>query len=277
LIHGRAPLLDSVQRNIIPRYRGKALAADVDRGFLHGYSQSIDTKICQAHQERTMISPLLIVASLLCIAPAADESSHPFSAHDMLAMERISDPRVSPDGSRIVFTVRTTDLEENKGRTDLWLVRADATGLRRLTSHPSNDHNPRWARDGRAVLFLSSRSGSSQVWRIPVDGGEAEQVTDLALDAGNLILSPDGKHMAFTMEVFPDCHSVEDTKARLDEEAERKSTGLIYDRVFIRHWDTWKDGRRSHLFVMPSTGKGEPVDVMGNMDADTPSKPFGGP
>jgi dipeptidyl aminopeptidase/acylaminoacyl peptidase len=214
---------------------------------------------------------------MLCIATAADESSHPFSVHDMLAMERISDPRVSPDGSRIVFAVRTTDLEDNKGRTDLWLVRADATGLRRLTSHPSNDYNPRWTRDGRAVLFLSSRSGSSQVWRIPVDGGEAEQVTDLALDAGNLILAPDGKHMAFTMEVFPECNSAAGTKARLDEEAERKSTGRIYDRVFIRHWDTWKDGRRSHLFVAPSTGKGEPVDVMRNMDADTPSKPFGGP
>ena len=208
---------------------------------------------------------------------AAAGSSHPFSVHDMLAVERISEPRVSPRGGRIVFTVQTTDLEENKGRTDLWLVGADGTGLRRLTSHRSNDHNPRWTPDGKAVLFLSSRSGSSQVWRIPAGGGEAEQVTDLALDTGNLILSPDGKHVAFTMEVFPDCNSADGTKQRLEQQAKRKSTGRIYERIFVRHWDTWKDGRRSHLFVMPSTGKGEPVDVMGEMDADTPSKPFGGP
>ncbi|MHC4177946.1 MAG: S9 family peptidase [Planctomycetota bacterium] len=223
------------------------------------------------------LSLSLLMSGVLCVHAASDGSSHPFSVHDMLAMERISDPRVSPDGSRVVFTLRTTDLEENRGRTDLWLVRADGSGPRRLTSHAANDHNPRWMPNGKAILFLSGRSGSSQVWRISLDGGEAEQLTDLALDAGNLILSPDGRHMAFTMEVFPDCRSAEDTKKRLDQEATRKSTGRIYDRVFVRHWDTWKDGRRSHLFVMRPTGKGRPVDVMGDMDADTPSKPFGGP
>jgi len=220
---------------------------------------------------------LLVLAGLLGADPAAGASSHPFSVHDMLAMDRISDPRVSPDGSRVVLVVRTTDLKENTGRTSLWMVGADGTGLRRLTAHRSGDRDPRWTPDGKAVFFLSSRSGSSQVWRIPVDGGEAEQVTDLPLDAGNLILSPDGTHLAFTMEVFPDANSSAATKQRLDQRAKQKSTGRVYDRLFVRHWDTWSDGRRSHLFVMPATGKGRPVDVMGRMDADAPSKPFGGP
>jgi len=220
---------------------------------------------------------LLLTLSVTCINPVLAGTTHPFSVHDMLAMQRISDPRVSPSGERIVFTVKTTDLQENKGRTDLWLVSVDGTAVRRLTSHPNGDHDPRWTPDGEAVLFISGRSGSSQVWRIPVDGGEAEQITHLALDTANLIVSPDGKQIAFTMEVFPGCRSVEETKARLDREAKRKSSGRIYDRIFIRHWDTWKDGRRSHLFAMPSTGRGEPVDVMADMDADTPSKPFGGP
>jgi len=230
---------------------------------------------------------LLMLVGILSATPAADGAPHPFSVHDMLAMQRISEPQASPDGSRIVFTLRTTDLEANMGRTALWLVRSDGTGLRRLTSHPSNDHNPRWTPDGKAVLFLSNRSGSSQVWQIPIDGGEAEQVTDLALEVGNLILSRDGRHMAFTMEVFPDVPAADATKKRLDEQAQRKSSGRVYDRIFVRHWDTWADGRRSHLFVMPSAGatgewrwrpaSGTPVDVMANMDADTPSKPFGGP
>ena len=77
------------------------------------------------------------------------------------------------------------------------------------------------------------------------------------------------------MEVFPGSQGVEGTKQKLAEAAKRKSTGRVYDRIFVRHWDAWNDGRRSHLFVMPVTGKGEPVDVMPNMDADTPSKPFG--
>ena len=115
-----------------------------------------------------------------------------------------------------MFVVRTTDLEANAGKHSLWLARADGTGadgtgLRRLTSPRTNDRNPRWAPDGKTIFFLSTRSGSSQVWRISADGGEAEQVTDLPLDVDNLILSPDGRHLGFTMEVFPGT-SFEDTR-----------------------------------------------------------------
>jgi len=217
---------------------------------------------------------------LLCLivgafSPARAGETHPFSIQDMLAMDRISDPQVSPDGRYIVFVLRKTDLEANKGRTDLWLIGADGAGLRRLTTHPENDSNPRWAPDGKSIFFLSSRSGSSQVWRIRIDGGEAEQTTDLPLDAANLLVSPDGRRIAFTMEVFPDCNAAQ-TKEKLDEIDKRKTSGKIYDRIFVRHWDSWKDGRRSHLFVMP-TAAGVPVDVMLGMDADTPSRPFGGP
>ncbi len=204
------------------------------------------------------------------------QPTHPFSVHDMLAMDRISDPRVSPDGKWIVFVLRKTDLEENKRRTDLWLVSADRAELRQLTSHPENDSNPRFSADGKSVWFISNRTESSQVWRIHIDDKKAEQITEQPLDVGNLVVSADGEHIAFTMEVFPDCNSAECTKKRLDEIKERKAGGLIYDRTFIRHWDSWKDGRRSHLFVMPSSG-GKALDVMQGMDADTPSKPFGGP
>ena len=208
---------------------------------------------------------------------AADpDQSHPFSIQDMLAMDRLSDPQVSPDGEGVVFVLRKTDLEENKGLTDLWLVGADGNDLRRLTSHKAADSSPRWAPDGKSIWFISARSDSSQVWRIAIDGGEAEQVTRQPLDVANLIVPPDGRHIAFTMEVFPDCNTPNETKERLDEIESRKTSGRIYESIFVRHWDTWKDGRRSHLFVMPTAG-GKAVDVMIDMDADTPSKPFGGP
>jgi len=218
----------------------------------------------------------LYVNPVAAFSPVSSVQTHPFSVHDMLAMDRLSDPQVSPNGKWIVFVLRQTDLEANKGRTDLWLVGADGTSLRRLTSHPEEDSNPRWAPDSKSVFFISTRSDSAQVWRIQIDGGEAQQLTDLPLDVGNLVVSPDGKHIAFTMEVFPDCNSAAQTKDRLDEIKQRKTSGRIYEQIFVRHWDTWKDGRRSHLFVMPSAGV-DPIDVMQGMVADTPSKPFGGP
>ncbi len=204
------------------------------------------------------------------------EETHAFSVSDMLAMGRISDPQVSPDEKQLVFTLRTTDLDANRGRTDLWMVHIDGTGLFRLTSHPSSDFSPRWSPDGKIIWFLSSRSGSSQIWRIHPDGGEAQQVTDFPLDVSNLVVSPSGKYIGFTMEVFPDCKTIDCTKKKNEATEARKSSGRLYERLFIRHWDTWKDGRRSHVFVMPVSG-GDATDIMTGMDADSPSKPFGGP
>jgi dipeptidyl aminopeptidase/acylaminoacyl peptidase len=216
-----------------------------------------------------------VLLSLACgVAVAADET-HPFSVHDMQAMQRISDPQLSPGGTGVVFTVRTTDLEANRGRTDLWGV--SPRGVRQLTSHEASDSNPRWSRSGKHIYFLSTRSGSSQVWRLPVDGGEATQVTDLPLDITSFAISGDGTQLALSIDVFPECTTLACTREKLGAAAERKTSALVYERLFIRHWDTWKDGRRSHLFVLPATGEGEPVDVMAGMDADCPSKPFGGP
>ncbi len=225
-----------------------------------------------------MRSPTALSCALLVAlaAPAAAEETHPFSVHDLLAMERISDPQVSPDGKRVAFALRTTDLEANKGRTDLWLVGTDGSDLRRLTAHEAGDSSPRWAPDGKDVYFLSSRSGSSQVWAIRPDGGEARQVTKLALDVGGFAVSPAGDRLALALEVFPDCETVACTTERLEEREKSKVTGHVYDQMFVRHWDTWKDGRRSHLFTLSISGEGDPVDLTKGMNADAPTKPFGG-
>ncbi len=205
----------------------------------------------------------------------SEGTSHPFCVHDLWAMERISDPQVSPiDGAMIVFEKKVYDLDENKGRSDLWLVQTDGTGLRRLTNDPAGSTQPRWASDGAAVWFLSARSGSTQVWRIPIDGGEAEQITHEPLDVPHLVLSNDGRHFAYTMEVFPGS-TPEETKERLDEKEEAKATGRVYESLFIRHWDAWKDGRRAHVFVR-SLDSEQLIDVMKTLDGDVPSKPFGG-
>ena len=226
---------------------------------------------------RTLALACLLLLALVGNPPAAAGETHPFSVHDMLAMDRVSDPQVSPCGKYVAFTVRVTDLEANRGRTDVWMVGVDGTGLRRLTTHPENDWNPRWDPSGDGIFFLSSRSGSVQVWRLPLAGGEARQVTDLPLDVANLVVSPDGKHLAVTVRVFPECGGdLSCTKKKLEERENRKASGRLYTRLFVRHWDTWEDGRRSHVVVVDRDGK-HPVDVMAGMDTDTPSTPFGGP
>jgi dipeptidyl aminopeptidase/acylaminoacyl peptidase len=218
---------------------------------------------------------VLLFVLLLSHADSSGGRAHPFTVHDLLAMDRISDLVASPDGKRIAFSVRQTDLEKNKGHLDLWLINADGSGLRRLTNHEANSSSPRWAPDNQTLFFLSGRSDSSQVWKINVDGGEAQQVTNLPLDVGSFKLSPDGRHLAVSIEVFPELKKIEDTKKRLDEKEKARHTGQVYTQLMFRHWDAWKDGRRSHLFVIPTEG-GEPVDVLKGMKTDVPAKPFGG-
>jgi dipeptidyl aminopeptidase/acylaminoacyl peptidase len=237
--------------------------------------------LSQLQIQEILMRRLLLVPALLALAvPAATVAAaepHPFTVHDLLAMERISDPEPSPQGDKVAFELRTTDLEANKGRFDLWLVNVDGTGLTRLTSDPAADNNPRWSPDGKSLYFLSTRSGSSQVWRLPIGGGDPVQITKLPLDVSNLTVSPNGSRLAFSLDVFVDCPTLACTKERQDAQAKKKSSGRIYQggSGFFRHWDTWSEGQRSHLFVLPVAG-GEPVDVSKGLNADTPSKPFGG-
>ncbi len=218
---------------------------------------------------------ILVGMGLAGSTPAPAQQARAFSVEDLIAMDRIADPQVAPNGSRIVFVLSSLDREANRRRSDLWMVRTDGTGLRRLTTHEASDFNPRWSPDGGSVFFLSTRSGSAQVWQLPIGPGEAQQVTDLPLGVGNLIVSPDGASLAFTLDVFPDCTTLACTRTRLDEREAEKSSGQLYDEIFVRHWDSWKDGTRSHPFVM-SLADGAVRDVMAGMDADSPSKPFGG-
>jgi dipeptidyl aminopeptidase/acylaminoacyl peptidase len=118
------------------------------------------------------------------------------------------------------------------------------------------------------------------VWRLPLAGGEATRVTDLPLPVANLLVAPDGRRLAFTMEVFTDCDSLACTADRLAAREATAATGVVHDRLLFRHWDTWEDGRRSHLFTLPLAegggAAGDPVELAPGMDADVPSVPFGG-
>ncbi len=230
---------------------------------------------------RRALTVALALLWLLLAAGISRAGGRPFTVEDLVAMERVADPQPSPDGRRIAFVVTTMDLEANRGRSDLWVVGADGHGLRRLTTAAENDWNPRWA-DDHTLYFLSTRSGSAQVWRLDLRGGEAERVTDLPLDVVALQVGPGARALYLGIEVFPDCDDpVPCTARRLEERAARKASGMIFDRLFVRHWDRWEDGRRNHLFRLPlgEDGRpaGEPVDLMRGVDGDCPTEPWGGP
>jgi len=219
---------------------------------------------------------IIFCVAVVLSAGLCSAGQHPFTVHDLVAMERVSDPQPSPDGERIAFVVTTMDLEANKGRKDVWTVGTDGSDARALTADPANDWSPRWGSDG-SLYFLSSRSGSTQVWRWDFAGSTPVQITDLALDVGSLKVGPDGTALYLGMAVFPDCDDpIPCTVARFEERKASKTSGLIFDKLFVRHWDTWKDGTRNHVFRVPIGGNGAPLDLMKGVDGDCPTIPWGG-
>jgi acylaminoacyl-peptidase len=218
-----------------------------------------------------------LAALALIIVPGIAAAQRTFTAKDLVMLDRLSDPRLSPDGAMIAYQVRQTDFAANKAVTNLWLA---GSGSARAITSSGNNSSPRWRGDGRMLYFLSTRSGGSQVWRLDIaGGGDAQQVTHAPLDVGSFALSADGTHLLVSMDVFLDCDTPECTKQRLDERAARKSSGQQYEQMFVRHWDTWADGTRSQLFayVLDDQGlaRGTPVWITRGIDGDVPSKPFG--
>ena len=220
--------------------------------------------------------PALAEAPAASPAPAASaQAREAFDYNAMISANRLGDPQVSPDGRWVVYSVTTTDVAANRRAGALFVMDLQAPGEgRRLAINEGGANTARWGSDGK-LYFLSGRSGSSQVWRADADGTNPVQVTSLPLDVNAYRLSPDASQVAVSLAVFPDCETLACTVDRSKAVSDDPSTGQVYHRMFVRHWDTWADGTQNHLFVVPTAGGRDPVWVTRGFDGDTPSKPFG--
>jgi len=214
-------------------------------------------------------------------APAAvpAQATDAFDYRDMISANRLADPQVSPDGRWVVYAVTTTDVTANKRTGSLYMMDLrDGGEGRKLAISEGGANTARWGSDGK-LYFLSGRSGSSQLWRADADGTLPVQVTDLALNVNAYRLSPGADKVAVSLAVFPECGDIACSVDRAKAVADDPSTGQVYDRMFVRHWDTWADGTQNHLFVQSigadGRATGTPVWVTKGFDGNTPSKPFG--
>ncbi|WP_226426687.1 S9 family peptidase [Xanthomonas sp. MWU16-30325] len=229
---------------------------------------------------RYAVLPLCLLTALPSLAAARG-----FDVRDMVALDRVSSPTLSPDGSVLVFAKRQAKSSNGKPATGLWtrnLRTRDAAPPRRLTPDGWNVNSPALSPDGKTVYFLSSKSGTQQLYAQPLAGGAPQQLTAFAVDVDSYKLSPDGKRIAFSAGVLQDCGSdLGCTKSKLANLKSAKASGVVYDQLFVRHWDTWNDGRRNTLFVadLPAAG-GKAVAgasaISATLAGDAPSKPFGG-
>src|SRR2546426_718884 len=228
---------------------------------------------------------------LLCVLAAASFSGS-FAAEgrrrleydDLLRAQRLSDPQVAPDGKSVAYVVTKADKADNKIDSDVWLVPLEGGEPRQLTAGPKHDRHPRWSPDGKWIVFESNRGGTFQLYLIAPDGGEARQLTTISTEATQPVWSPDGRHVAFVSAVFPEFserpfkESDDLNKKRIEEREKSKVKARVMTRLLYRHWDSWVDDKRQHLFVMPvedGASVGDPRDLTpGDRDAVPTSSTF---
>ena len=223
-------------------------------------------------------SALICTLTLACGLEigAQEAAKHPITFDDMIKMHRVAEPQISPDGKWVVYTVATPDVDVNRNASNIWMVSTTGGAQQQLTQS-GHDSSPLWSPDGKAIAFLSSRSGDSQVYLLSLEGGEAQKLTKLSTGADIVKWSPDGKTIAFTSSVYPDCKD-DDCNSKLDAEKEKnKVKAHVAEHLLYRHWSHWNEGKRAHLFVVPVDGSSAPRDLAPGADYDVPPDERGGP
>jgi len=217
---------------------------------------------------------------ILALIIGGGASARPFTAKDMAMLDRLSGPRVSPDGRYVAYNVRSTDWDANRGVNALWVLERGAAGAapRLVRDQEKGGTSPQWSADGHWLYFLSSRSGSTQVWRAPAGRSEAQPVINLPLDVALFRLTEDGRGLVVAINVHPDCDTLICSKAEDDAKAKVKATGTVYDGATPRFWDAYLDGRYLNLFAVKLNAEGPVTDatpLTRGYKADIVSRPEG--
>jgi dipeptidyl aminopeptidase/acylaminoacyl peptidase len=207
---------------------------------------------------------MLLMALAGCLAA---QQQPPFTVHALLQLSRISEPQISPDGAWVAYVVQTIDVPNNTRPRQIWIVPSAGGPARQLTHQGTANSRPRWSADSKSITYISNASGTSQVWTMNADGTEAKAITNVSTGADTHIITPDGRNVLFTSQVYPECGADDAcNKKRMDEEAESKVKARTYTTLLYRHWDQWQSKRRKHILMAP-VGGGPAKDLTpGNLD-----------
>ena len=194
-------------------------------------------------------------------------NDRPLTVDDLLALESVGNPQVSPDGKWVAYTVSSRDMEEDKRMTQIWMVSSDGGTPIPMTSADYSASNLRWSPDNKYLSFSASKGedAKSQVWRLNRLGGEATQVTNVKQGISNFEWSPDGNRLLL---IIQDPKASDLTEDKDDDE---KPLPHVIDRMqFKRDYVGYLDRRRRHIYVYTPGNENPTQLTFGDYDNSNP-------
>src|SRR3954462_7782460 len=194
-------------------------------------------------------------------------SRRPFTFEDMMKLKRVGAPVPSPDGKWVVFDAVDVDLEANTKISHLWIVPAAGGEARRLNETPNAEERPRFSPDGKRLIWTSKATDPTQIWMCnftPDSGGldgQPHQVTNISTGADGGIWSPDGKSIVFLSSVYPDAKDDADNEKRDAALSRSKVKAKIFTKLLYRHWTSYTEFKRSHLFAVSADANASPSNT----------------
>ena len=214
-----------------------------------------------------LLACVTLSASLFPLPAFAQKRAITFE--DFIALKAVSDPRLSPDGKWVAYTVSTPSLQDNRNVSRVWVAELATGKTRQITDGPGSDRQPRWSPDGKTLAFISTREGGAQVWVLPIAGGDARKVSSLADGASDPLWLPDGSGLLVVSDVkWPERQEIDVRNGSYPTEAR------IWTGLFWRHWDDFRAGKRQHLFRV-DLASGKATDLT-RVDIDIPTIATGG-
>lgn len=221
------------------------------------------------------LNVLLIILLVNCSNIFA-QTKRALEIDDMFAIKRISQTTLSPNNKYIAFVVTTVNFEENKTTSDIFIYDLSTNQTKNITNTPYSENSPYWFPDSKHLAFVSTKEGVPQIFRIDIEKDEPPiQLTNLSTGASTPVVSGDGEKLLFVSEVYPDCLTDECNRQKNEAKEKSKVKAKIITELMFRHWNDWRDERRSHLFLL-DLKTNQLTDLTEKSNSDVPPIALGG-
>jgi len=197
-----------------------------------------------------------LIAAFLIVSIKILPQKKAFTIADLYKIKNIGSPVISPDGKMVAFTLASYDLPKGTSNTEVYVMNFNGSDTTNITNNPKADYDPVWSNDSKSIYFVSTRTGTPELFQYMFGNKSTNQITYLSTGIDAPVLSPNGNLIAFSTDVYPQCGSDDNCNKELDStSAKGPIQAYVTDHLLFRHWTQYSNGKYTHVFVYDLTKK----------------------